>query len=179
MVSTANGCGPYSRPSSKRTRKWWASPTRNCPRRGSCRNPMSALGSSNAPSLADRRSVHLASQAPRTRLPHRAPKTSWSHTSPKCGRLWFPGKGTRNMAPHVPGLSTQASCRSALRGGKCRNTSPPRKCSDGSIMESRWSSNRVFPLRQTFDAKIRRSARRGFCHPGSSQGPTHRDVPRP
>jgi hypothetical protein len=32
---------------------------------------------------------------------------------------------------------------------------------------------------ETFDAEIRRSARRGFCHPGSSQGPTHRGVSRP
>ena len=45
-------------------------------------------------------------------------------------------------------FSTHASCRPALRGGKCRNTSPPRKCSDGSSMESKWSSKRVFPLRR-------------------------------
>jgi hypothetical protein len=52
----------------------------------------------------DRRSIHLPSQAPRSRLPQCDPKTSWSHVSPKCTRLWFPGKGTRNMAPQVPGL---------------------------------------------------------------------------
>jgi hypothetical protein len=72
---------------------------------------MSALGRSNAPSLAERRSTQLAAQAPRRpsssarpRLPHRASKNSSSHASPKCARLWFPGKGTRNMAPQVPGL---------------------------------------------------------------------------
>ncbi len=104
LRQAANACGPCSRPPSKRTRKWWASPTRNCPRRGSCRNPMSALGRSNAPSLEDRRSIQIVSQAPRPHLSQRVPKTSWSHASPKCAHLWFPGKGTRNMAPQVPGL---------------------------------------------------------------------------
>jgi hypothetical protein len=46
-------------------------------------------------------------------------------------------------------FSTHARCSPALRGGKCLNTSPPRKCSVGSIMESSsWSSKRVFPLRR-------------------------------
>jgi hypothetical protein len=43
-------------------------------------------------------------------------------------------------------FSTHATCRPVLCGGKCLNTSLPRKCYDGSIMESRWSSQRVFPL---------------------------------
>jgi hypothetical protein len=90
---------------------WWASPTRNCPRRGSCRPPMSALGSSNAPCVEERRSIQLASQTPRppsstdrSHPSHRASKNSLSHASPKCARLWFPGKGTRNMVPQVSGL---------------------------------------------------------------------------
>ncbi len=36
--------------------------------------------------------------------PYRASKNSLSHVRPKCGRIWFPGKGTRNMAPQVSGL---------------------------------------------------------------------------
>ncbi len=32
---------------------------------------------------------------------------------------------------------------------------------------------------ETFGAEIRRSPRRGFCHPGSAQGRTHRGVSRP
>jgi hypothetical protein len=90
-------------------RKRWSSPTLNCPRNGSCRRrPMSALGRSNTP-LPERRSTELVSQAPRP--PNslawscQQDRTSnLSHTSPKCTRLWFPGKGTRNMSPQVPGL---------------------------------------------------------------------------
>jgi hypothetical protein len=78
------------------------------PRHDSCRPSMSVLGRSNASSVVERRSIQFASQGPRTpsstarpSLPHRASKNSLSHTSLKCGRLWFPGKGTRNMAPQV------------------------------------------------------------------------------
>jgi hypothetical protein len=61
--------------------------------------------------------------------------------------------GSREREPGIwhhryQGFSTHASCRPALSGGKCRNTSPRRECSDGSSMESRWSSKRVFPLRR-------------------------------
>ncbi len=50
----------------------------------------------------------------------------------------------------VPGIcqlryqvfSMTQSYRPALIGGKCRNTLPSRKCSDGSIMESKWSSRK-------------------------------------
>jgi hypothetical protein len=66
------------------------------------------------------------------------------------------GISTFEVRSRIPGIwhrrcqvfSTYASCRPALRGGKCRNTSPPRQCSEGSSMESRWSSKRVFPLRR-------------------------------
>jgi hypothetical protein len=50
------------------------------------------------------------------------------------------------MSPQVPGLFYASNCRPALFGGKYLNTSPPRKCSDGSIMEQKWSSTRIFPL---------------------------------
>jgi hypothetical protein len=64
------------------------------------------------PSSAERRSSGLVSQAARPpnllarpRLPQKcAFKNHLSHASTKCARLWFPGKGTRNMAPQVPGL---------------------------------------------------------------------------
>jgi hypothetical protein len=155
IASSGNDCGLCSRPPSKRTRKWWASPTRNCPRRGSCHNPMIAPGCSNDPSLEESRSIQLSSQTPRPprvtarpRLPQRASKTSWSHVSSKCAC-----SGSREREPGIchhrcQVFSTHATCRPVLRGGKCLNTSPPRKCSDGSSMESRWSSQRVFPLRR-------------------------------
>jgi hypothetical protein len=73
------------------------------------------------PSLAERRSTQLAAQAPRPpsssarpRLPHRASKKSLSHASPKCARLWFPGKGTRNMAPQVSGLFYSCNLQASI-----------------------------------------------------------------
>ena len=73
---------------------------------------MSVLGRSKAPSSsARRRSTDLVSQAlrfpsllSRTHQPHRVSKNSMSHANTKCARLWFPGKGTRNMDPRVPRL---------------------------------------------------------------------------
>ena len=60
---------------------------------------MSALGCSKAPpSSAGGRSSELTSQT------LRSSKNSMSHASTKCGRLWFPGKGIRNMVPRVSGL---------------------------------------------------------------------------
>jgi hypothetical protein len=120
-ASAANGCDLCPHATSSGPWSWWASPNRNCPSRGSCRPPMSVLGRSNAPSFAERRIIHLAVQAPRPpsslarpRLPHRASKNSLSHASPKCARLWFPGKGTRNMAPQVPGLFYSCKLQSKL-----------------------------------------------------------------
>ena len=82
---------------------------------------MSALGRSNVPSVAERRSIQLAPQAPRRpsssarpRLPHRDSKNPLSHASPQCARLWFPGKGTRNMTPQVSGLFYSSKLQASI-----------------------------------------------------------------
>ncbi len=70
-----------------------------------------------------------------------------------------------------------------MTGGKTLNTSPPGKFSDGSSMESRWSSRKDFPLcrnlrcRNLFN-KIcsTRPVRRRLCDQRSSQGQTHRSI---
>jgi hypothetical protein len=64
-------------------------------------------------------------------------------------------------------------------GGNNRSTLPPRKCSAGSIMESKWSSKRVFPLRRNLRSQNLSTHRMSFCDQRPSRGPTHRDVSRP
>ena len=83
---------------------------------------MSALGRSKAPSSSvGGRSSDLVSQAlrspsllARSHQPHHASKNSMSHASTKCARLWFPGKGIRNMAPRVPGLFYSTKLQASL-----------------------------------------------------------------
>jgi hypothetical protein len=84
------------RPMLLRSPKWVeemvvVSPTRNCPRRGGCRPPMSALGHSKAPSVPERRSIHLSRklQGPRARR--------FGHAF----RIVFPKIHCRTRAPSV------------------------------------------------------------------------------
>jgi hypothetical protein len=148
---------------------------------------MTDLGCSSAPSLEGRRSIELVLEAPR-------PPSSFVLST----RIVFPRTHCHTRVPSVitsgsqerepflgiwyrrfQDFSTRQICWLSLLGGKLLETSPPTKCSDGSSMEYKWNSRRVFPLRRNLRCPIRRPGRCGFCASGSSQGPTHRGLSRP
>ena len=76
-------------------------------------------------------------------------------------------------------FSTRQSCSSSLLGGNLLNTSSPTSVPMGRAWSKCGIQKGSSLSTETFGAEIRRSARCGFCHPGSSQGSTHRAVSRP
>jgi hypothetical protein len=117
---------------------------------------MTDLGCSSAPSLEGRRSIELVLQAPRppsslvlsTRIV--LPRTHCHTRVPS-----VIASGSQEREPFLgiwyrrfQDFSTRQICWLTLLGGKLLETSPPTKCSDGSSMEYKWNSRRVFPLRR-------------------------------
>jgi hypothetical protein len=134
---------------------------------------MSSLGCSNAPSVVERRIIHLVSYVLRPPsstdpplFPHRASKNSVSHKRPMCDRLWFPGKGSRNMTPQVSGLFYTTKLQTRIDWWK-----NPQHCT--SVQEKPCLPS------ETFVAKICRPVRRRLCDQRSSKEQTHRSTPGP
>ncbi len=133
-----------------------------------------------------RRTTDLPSQTLRSRLldrphqPHRA-SNSLSHTSTRCARLWFPGKGIRNMTPGGPGLFYLINLQTSLVWWKTPQNFASKKLPVS--LDRAWSQGRVPKgsslSTEIFGTEIRRPTRCGFRDSRSSQGPTDWGVSRP
>jgi hypothetical protein len=162
------------------------SPTRNCPRRGSCRPPMSALRHSNAPSVPERRSIHLSRklQGPRARR--------FGHTF----RIVLPKIHCHTRAPSV--LTTGSQVREpGISHRRCQDSSTRKVADHHRLVENlstldlqesapmgrAWSQGGVQKgsslCTETLDAEIYRPVRRRLCDQRSSQGQTYRSIPGP
>ena len=101
------------------------------------------------------------------------------HKALICARLWFPGKGTRNMAPQVPGLFYSTKLQSSLAWWKQPLNFDSKKVVRYIELESRWSSKRAFPMLRNLQRRSFRPARRRFCDSRSAQGQTNWGLSRP
>ncbi len=101
------------------------------------------------------------------------PKIHFSQASPKCARLWFPGKGTRNMTPQVTGLFYATKLQTSTDWWKSPQHFAFKKVlrwvDHGVKVE--FKKNLTFVPNGTFGAEICRPSGRRLCDQRSFMSP--------